>query len=410
MFRGGLAVAFGVWRGLTGGMRAGGCPRILRWPVAMGAQYMLVGLSLGVLVPAHWTETLMPFALMPALLAATWAGFALGTSLDVRVLKVLPPKLMVPAWVRTCLAFLVPAAGFWVLFPALCGAGHPADLRAPVALASGAVACLAMPWTSLPGVRTIKSVSNASKALKSLSVFSGGMGLLVAAAAMYAARSDRAVVGGVMRSGGWVGELGLSCTVGAIAGMVADALTRDERDARVSGLLLLAVVAVAAGLAHGSLLLAPFVGAVGGMWLINATLRRMGITELVQQGTEFFDRVLLVTVGVVIGLGRGATLGLVLGVAACSVLLLVARMAGDVLGCNVGARLIGLSTGGPRRLFGLHVLPQGSLAIALAFGTKDVLPGRWLAVVVFSVLLSQWVSPVLLEHRLGSVEKGRAEG
>jgi hypothetical protein len=189
-------------------------------------------------------------------------------------------------------------------------------------------------------------------------------------------------------------------------GMVGDILVRDERDTRRTALLLFATLAVATGVAVGTHLLAPLVGMIMGLWLINATLCRMEITEFRERSADLFDGLLLALIGTAMGAVFEGTLGLALAVIACALVLFVSRIVGDALGCNLGARMVGLAVDSPRWLFGLGLLPQGGLTLAVAFVIKDVLPDRWFAIVVLSVLLTQWTSPHLLLWSLRSAERG----
>ena len=316
-------------------------------------------------------------------------------------------KLLWRVVLRTGIVFVLVYAIFHVLSPVFGVGRYHSSARGSIALAFAAVACVGLPWAAIPGARALKPVGTMARQLRYVSLLSAAVGLVVASAAIYASRAQRDVLGEVVQSSAWFRQLVLSCIVGGFVGMAADVLSRDERDMRPTSLLLFAVLGLGGGLSWAYGLLPPLVGAVGGVWLINATLRRMDIVELTQQSSDFFNGLLLVSVGAAMGFARGATGSLALVVVLGGLAFFAARLLGNIVGSNVGTRLARLPGDRPRWLFGVALLPQGGLTIAVAITVKQAVPDAWFAIVLVNVLLTQILCPYLLAQLLHSTGAGK---
>ena len=207
----------------------------------------------------------------------------------------------------------------------------------------------------------------------------------------------------IVVEGMWA-EYGSCLVLGALVGSIVDLATRGVSKGYLyymiaAGLLLGSGMAGALGLES------LWVGAVAGIWLVNATMRRLDILRALEQGQNVVRTVL----PGVAGWALGAALiegGLALAFGAWVLLTLVAVVPGVRLGAWHGmGQVLDLAalrrTGlGPRQLLELD-----DLALVMALSLAAVLPAGQGAALLAAVLLGQWlmrVVAVLAAERLAA--------
>jgi hypothetical protein len=185
-------------------------------------------------------------------------------------------------------------------------------------------------------------------------------------------------------------QAGWSLVLGAVTGLVLDLLTRGSERLELFYLL-------AGGLALGSgiaavLGLEPiWVGLVGGAWLINGTLRRPEVLQVVEGGHTLVRIGLYFSAGWLLGKGL-ALEGIAPGIF-CWVLAMVViiRPAARVGGSWLGGRFFG-QRGGGNREEGRRSLPGlGELGLVMGVGLLIWLGQPQGNALLAGVLVGQWI-------------------
>jgi len=205
-------------------------------------------------------------------------------------------------------------------------------------------------------------------------------------------------------------QAGWSLVLGAVTGLVLDLLTRGSERLELFFLL-------GGGLALGSgiaavLGLEPiWVGLVAGAWLINGTLRRLEILQMVDGGHSLVRIGLYFSAGWLLGKGlalEGMAPGIFFWVLATVVIL---RPAARFGGSWLGVRFFGQRGGGTREEGNRGLPGLGELELAMGAGLLIWLgQGRGNAVLA-GVLVGQWI--LCLGGTWGSKrwdEEGKGEG
>jgi hypothetical protein len=127
------------------------------------------------------------------------------------------------------------------------------------------------------------------------------------------------------------------------------------------------------------------------MWLINGTTRRIEVLEAVDRIRGIAEGTFLVLMGAVLpvaSLLRSMDGLIALGL---GLLLFALRFFGKTVGTGVGARMFTKLPTARRNGFGLTLLPQGGIAVAVAYGQglSDVMMGG----ILISVLLALFAAP-----------------
>ena len=197
----------------------------------------------------------------------------------------------------------------------------------------------------------------------------------------------------IVVEGTWA-ECGSCLVLGALIGLIVDLATRG-----VSRGYLYYIIAVGlllgSGMA-GALGLEPlWVGAVAGVWLVNATMRRLDILRALEQGQDMVRTMLPGVTGWVLGaaLVKG---DFEFAFGAWVLLALVAVVPGARLGMWQGMgkmvdRSVHQRTGvGPKQLLALD-----DLGLVIALSLAAVLPAGQGAALLAAALLGQWLMHVV---------------
>lgn len=270
----------------------------------------LAGILIGLSLPAPFRGDLEEVVLLATALLAGWVGLASGCAMDLRVLRRHPPTALFVEVVQACgslavillIAYAVsqipiggPYLWHWATLLMACGltvAGAPPLIGSLVRGGKGGKRGF---WTpSLAAPLAILLVSMGSGRLPA-EPFALGPWLV----SLLSLPQTFTVAG--------LGDhLLLSVGLGVLVGVLCDLVTKE--DYAPTGLLYLlgGAMLVGSGLACVAGLEPLLVGAVAGIWLINATLRRLDILHVLDRGHALTQFALPFAMGWLLGIGLPA--------------------------------------------------------------------------------------------------------
>ena len=343
--------------------------------LASRVQYALAGVVFGWLAPVGMRPTLGAAADLTAAFLVGVFGLVVGCSVELRLLGNLSrPLLLLEVGYLVLLGL-----GLWALSYgfALEGVEHAALW--------GVCGLCAACWVRQSRRESTGWVPSASALAGS---FLAGSGLMQLRPGGFEVRLPLAFPP-IVVEGMWA-KYGACLVLGALVGLIVDLATRGISRGHLyytiaAGLLL------GSGMA-GALGLAPlWVGAVAGIWLVNATMRRLDILRALEQGQDMARAVLLGVAGWMLGAAFGES-GFELAFGAWVLLALVAIVPGVRFGAWQGLgklldRAVPQRTGvAPRQLLELD-----DLGLVIALSLAAVLPAERGAALLAAALLGQWL-------------------
>ena len=350
--------------------------------LASRVQYALAGLVFGLLVPLDMRPSLSAAANLATSFLVGIFGLVVGCSIELRLLRNTSRPLLLMEIGYLVLLVL----GLWALSYGFSQGGVD---RAALWGVCGLGAACWMRQSRRGSTKKKKGTGWLPSASALAGLLLAGVGLMQLRPGGFEMRLPLGFPSVVVVEGTWV-ECGSCLVLGALVGLIVDLATRG-----VSRGYLYYIVAVGlllgSGMA-GALGLEPlWVGAVAGIWLVNATMRRLDILCALEQGQDMVRTVLLGVAGWALGaaLVEG---GFELAFGTWVLLALVAVVPGARLGVWQGMgklvdRSVHQHTGvGPRQLLELD-----DLGLVIALSLAAVLPAGQGAALLAAALLGQWL-------------------
>ena len=360
--------------------------------LAARVQYALAGLVFGLFAPLYMRPILGAAANLATAFLAGIFGLVVGCSIELRLLRQFSRSLLLLE-----IGYLVLLSlGLWMLSYGFSqGGGDRAALWGVYGLGA---ACW-MRQSRRGGSKKKQSAGWLPSASALAGLLLAGVGLMQLRPGGFEVRLPLGFPPIVVVEGTWA-ECGSCLVLGALVGLIVDLATRGVSRGYLY-YMIAAGLLLGSGMA-GALGLEPlWVGAVAGIWLVNATMRRLDILRSLEQGQDMVRTVLPGVAGWMLGaaLVEG---GFELAFGTWVLLALVAVVPGVRLGIWHGMgqlldRSVHQRTGvGPRQLLELDDL---GLVIALSLAT--VLPAGQGAALLAATLLGQRLMHVVAVWAVG---------
>lgn len=343
--------------------------------LASRVQYALAGIAFGLLAPLGMRPTLGAAADLTISFLVGIFGLVVGCSVELRLLRNMSrPLLLLEVGYLVLLGL-----GLWAL-----SYGFSLEDVEGVALWGVCGLCAAC-WVR-QSRRGKKSTGWVPSASALVGLFLAGVGLMQLRPGGFEVRLPLAFPP-IVVEGMWA-KYGSCLVLGALVGLIVDLATRGVRRGYLyytiaAGLLL------GSGMA-GTLGLAPlWVGAVAGIWLVNATMRRLDIVRALAQGEDMVRPVLLGVAGWVLGAALVES-GFELAFGAWIFLALVAIVPGMRWGAWQGMRkLLDRSVHRRTGVEPRQLLELDDLGLVIALSLAAGLPAGQGAALLAAALLGQ---------------------
>ena len=355
-------------------------------------QYALAGLVFGLFAPLYMRPILGAAANLATAFLAGIFGLVVGCSIELRLLRQFSRSLLLLE-----IGYLVLLSlGLWMLSYGFSQGGVD---RAALWGVYGLGAACWMRQSRRGGSKKKQSAGWLPSASALAGLLLAGVGLMQLRPGGFEVRLPLGFPPIVVVEGTWA-ECGSCLVLGALVGLIVDLATRGVSRGYLY-YMIAASLLLGSGMA-GALGLEPlWVGAVAGIWLVNATMRRLDILRSLEQGQDMVRTVLPGVAGWMLGaaLVEG---GFELAFGTWGLLALVAVVPGVRLGIWHGMgqlldRSVHQRTGvGPRQLLELDDL---GLVIALSLAT--VLPAGQGAALLAATLLGQRLMHVVAVWAVG---------
>ena len=387
-----LAVGFlgiwGIYVAVSHSRRWTGKPRLLADLLDSRLQYAAVGLVLSWAFPAGIRTTLALAADIATVLLAGIFGLIVGGSFDRRLLKRLNKPLI---WFEACHLLLL-LLGVWLLtYGMLQGFIEPIE-RSRGALMWAISGLAASGWMRHRRIGIGKSQQAGAGWLPSASALAGlifaGIGFIQMRQGGFVIRQPLAFPQVIVVDGIW-GEVLWCLVLGALVGLMVDLSTREVRRGHLfywvgAGLLLGCGIAQVLGLEP------LWVGLVAGIWLINATLRRLDLLKVLEQGQGLMRTILPGVMGW--GLGGALWAGFDWRFAAWILfILLVAVPAVRLAAWHGLSRFFDKSIMRRTGVGTKQLLEFDDLALVVCLGLATLLQPEQAAALLAAVLFGQWL-------------------
>ena len=360
--------------------------------LAARVQYALAGLVFGLFAPLYMRPILGAAANLATAFLAGIFGLVVGCSIELRLLRQFSRSLLLLE-----IGYLVLLSlGLWMLSYGFSQGGVD---RAALWGVYGLGAACWMRQSRRGGSKKKQSAGWLPSASALVGLLLAGVGLMQLRPGGFEVRLPLGFPPIVVVEGTWA-ECGSCLVLGALVGLIVDLATRGVSRGYLY-YMIAAGLLLGSGMA-GALGLEPlWVGAVAGIWLVNATMRRLDILRSLEQGQDMVRTVLPGVAGWMLGaaLVEG---GFELAFGTWGLLALVVVVPGVRLGIWHGMgqlldRSVHQRTGvGPRQLLELDDL---GLVIALSLAT--VLPAGQGAALLAATLLGQRLMHVVAVWAVG---------
>ncbi len=348
--------------------------------LAARVQYALAGLVFGLLAPLDMRPSLSAAADLAAAFLVGIFGLVVGCSIELRLLRhVSRPLLLLEIGYLVLLGL-----GLWALSYGFSPGG--VDGAALWGVCGLGAAC----WvrqSRREGAQKKKSTGWLPSISALVGLLLAGVGIMQLRPGGFEVRLPLGFPSVVVVEGTWA-EWGACIILGALVGLIVDLATRSVSSGYLYYLIAVGLL-LGSGIA-GALGLEPlWVGAVAGIWLVNATMRRLDILRALEQGQDMVRTVLPGVAGWALGVAFVES-GFELVFGAWVFLALVAVVPGMRLGVWYGMgklldRSVHQRTGvGPRQLLELD-----DLGLVIALSLAAVLPAGQGATLLAAVLLGQ---------------------
>jgi len=362
-----------------------------------GTHFLFLGFLLGPHLLGLLTQEAVR-QLFPLLgMGLGWIGFLFGLQLDRRNLRQFPAGFHLLAVGQAVLVLLLFLGAGWIL---LLVSGHSGRVPNLLVLGAAATACLSTP----AGIALISTNYLVRGRVRDLLFFVASVDAVVGIAALQTLYAlfppgDLGVALPLLPRLAWViAALGL----GVVCGILFLWLTRPRPGGEEMVLFLLGIAAFASGAALQLQMSPLFVSVTMGAVVANLSPDPHRVFKVLQNWEKPIYVVFLMLAGAILDFST-------VWIPVLAVLYTLLRGGGKVLANLVMVRIIPLGFETPKR-FGLGLIPQGGIALAMAIsGVLTygglVLNGRdagdlLFAVVVLGVILSELVGPFLTRNIL----------
>jgi hypothetical protein len=360
--------------------------------VAAGSPLVLLGIVLGPgidLLNGSALDALAPVTTI----CVGWIGAGLGARLERRSLRSMPRAVWLPAVVSASAALLVVALVAWALtrvIPSLAAAWTP---RVPAILALAAVAAVAGPGAVAFVARTSGVPRRAARAFSLAATLQAAGGTLAITIPLALHRTTALAGRPVL---GWLWWVVLAVASGAVTGAIFLMVARLLSPGAGLGFVLLAALALGAGLGYAAGVSPFVVCALATALVVNVSPQRHAVRRMLADGERLSYAILLVAIGALLVLP--------------SVWILVAALL--LAGVRVAAEWASVRYGrGPLRLIevppdsGLGTIAQGGAAIGLgvsfllSYGAHGWAGGdAVLTTIVLGVGVTHLLAPMLMRR------------
>lgn len=362
-----------------------------------GTHFLFLGFILGPNLLSLLTQEAVQ-QLFPLLgMGLGWIGFLFGLQLDRRNLRQFPPVFFLLAIGQAILVFFIFLAVGWFV---LLGSGQTGRIPLLLLMGAAATACISAP----AGIALISANYLVRGKVRDLLFFVASVDALVGIGALQVVYAlfpplDLGVGLPLLPRLAWVvAALGL----GVICGILFIWLTRPRPGGEEMVLFLLGIAAFASGAALQLQLSPLFVSVTMGAVVANFSADPQRVFRVLQNWEKPIYVVFLMLAGALLNFSTLWILLLAGGYA-------LVRGGGKVLSNMVMVQLLPFEFPPPRR-FGLGLIPQGGISLAMAISTVLTYGGLMLdgrdaadllfAVVVLGVILSELAGPFLTRNIL----------
>ena len=347
--------------------------------LASRVQYALAGLVFGLLAPLDMRPSLSAAADLAAAFLVGIFGLVVGCSIELRLLRhVSRPLLLLEIGYLVLLGL-----GLWALSYGFSQGGVEG------AVLWGVCGLGAACWVRQSGRGGKKKKSTGL--LPSVSALVGlllaGVGVMQLRPGGFEIYLPLGFPSVVVVEGTWA-EWGSCLVLGALVGLIVDLSTRSVSSGYLYYMIAVGLL-LGSGIA-GALGLEPlWVGAVAGIWLVNATMRRLDILRALEQGQDMVQTVLPGVAGWALG-AAFVEGGFELAFSAWILLALIAVVPGVRLGMWHGmGKLLGRSVHQRTGVEPRQLLELDDLGLVIALSLATVLPAGQGAALLAAALLGQ---------------------
>ena len=347
--------------------------------LASRVQYALAGVVFGLLAPLGMRPTLGAAAELTTSFLVGIFGLVVGCSVELRLLGNLSrPLLLLEVGYLGLLGL-----GLWTL-----SYGFPLEGVEAAALWGVCGLCAAC-WVRQSRRESTQKKESAGwvpSASALVGLFLASVGLMQLRPGGFEVRLPLAFPP-IVVEGTWA-KYGACLVLGSLVGLIVDLATRGVSRGYLY-YMIAAGLLLGSGMA-GALGLAPlWVGAVAGIWLVNATMRRLDILRALEQGEDMVRAVLLGVAGWVLGAALVES-GFELAFGAWVLVALVAIMPGVRLGAWQGMGKL-LDRAGHQRtgVAPRQLLELDDLGLVIALSLAAVLPAEQGAALLAAAILGQ---------------------
>ena len=342
-------------------------------------QYALAGLVLGLLVPLDMRPSLSAAADLAAVFLVGIFGLVVGCSIELRLLRHVSRTLLLLE-----IGYLVLLGlGLWALSYGFSQGGVDG------AVLWGVCGLGAACWVrqSGRGGQKKKSTSLSPSVSALVGLLLAGVGIMQLRPGGFEIYLPLGFPSVVVVEGTWT-EWGSCLVLGALVGLIVDLATRSVSSGYLYYMIAVGLL-LGSGIA-GALGLEPlWVGAVAGIWLVNATMRRLDILRALEQGQDMVRTVLPGVAGWALG-AAFVEGGFELAFSAWILLALIAVVPGVRLGVWHGmGKLLGRSVHQRTGVEPRQLLELDDLGLVIALSLATVLPAGQGAALLAAALLGQ---------------------
>jgi hypothetical protein len=355
-----------------------------------GTHFLLLGFVLGPHALSLLTQEALQ-QLFPLLgMGLGWIGFLFGLQLDHRNLRQFPPAFHILALGQAVLVFFLLLGAGWL---GLLAAGQIGQVQRLLLLAAAATACISTP----AGIALISTNYLVRGRVRDLLFFVASLDALVGIAALQVIYAlfppgDLGIGLPLLSRLTWVVA---AAGLGVICGILFIWLTRPRPGGEEMVLFLLGIAAFAGGAALQLQLSPLFVSVTMGAVVANFSPDPQRVFKVLQDWEKPIYVVFLMLAGAILAFSTPWIVVLALAYA-------LLRGGGKVLGSLAMVRILPFPFNAPRR-FGLGLLPQGGISLAMAISFVltygDTMLGDrnaadlLFSVVVLGVVLSELTGP-----------------
>ena len=327
--------------------------------------YLLLGVLLGMFFPEE--DLLFRFfeefrySLIGILLV--WVGFQAGLDLDLQRFRTTPASETVSQTIQVLIGFLLVFLMVLLATPIL---KRHLGLQENTALVAALLACFVLPIRAPEPVFRWRSKTFSPPRDTAIKHAPGNALSLILVGGVFALFTPvHGVQFGTFLFGRGPGVLLLMVGLGLLMGVAFDFIFRAHPNGVVSMLLSGGMMAVLGSPCTGLKIPGLFVGFLGGMWLINTTVRKREVLELADRTHAFVCPVFYILLGSVIGGYGGGPFFQIAPLVPFGVALFLVRGLVRMLSLTIANRIWGPSY--PRRsILEISGLPMNYLSVAIA--------------------------------------------